>query len=449
MSETLDSVGREILLAARDELYLNFHYLDSALCALTPVPGGTTSLAADGEVLCYDGAFLSDRYLRSPVLVNRAYFHAVLHCMLRHPWKKRGKAPDLWDLACDAAVESILDSLDARCLSSGVSPARRKFYGECRTEMRVLTAEGIYRHLLRRNLSPYELAPLQKLFRADDHSLWEAEGRGEQSKQREEQWKNIAEKTSLETVVAGRAEGGTAVTEQVRASLRDDVDYRAFLRRFAAPREVPGVDGDAFDYGYYSYGLRLYGNLPLMEPPETKEERRIETFVIAIDTSLSTSGELVRQFLGCTYGALKSAGTFTRRVNIRLMQCDDQIRADRVIHDLEDLRELSEGFQVSGGSATDFRPVFERVAELRRAGELPGLRGLVYFTDGMGIYPKKRPPYETAFVLMEEPPLSVKPPPWAIRLVLPPADLERAARRTAEASEELSDFLALEDLPEL
>jgi hypothetical protein len=33
------------------------------------------------------------------------------------------------------------------------------------------------------------------------------------------------------------------------------VDYRKFLRRFAAPREVLHADTDAFDYIYYTYGL--------------------------------------------------------------------------------------------------------------------------------------------------------------------------------------------------
>ena len=64
-----------------------------------------------------------------------------------------------------------------------------------------------------------------------------------------------------------------------------------------------------------------------------------------------------------------------------------------------------ENFQLSGGSATDFRPVFAYVAQLQAQGEFTNLRGLVYFTDGMGIYPQKRPPYDTAFVLLEEPPL--------------------------------------------
>ena len=234
--------------------------------------------------------------------------------------------------------------------------------------------------------------------------------------------------------------------EQIKVAVRDDVDYRAFLRRFAVPREVMAVDGDAFDYIFYTYGLRLYGNMPLVEPPETKEEKRIEDFVIAVDTSMSTSGALVRQFLACTYAILRSAGTFTRKVNIRILQCDDQVRSDTVIHDLEELKDYMERFTLAGGSATDFRPVFEYVEGLRAAGAFTSLRGLIYFTDGMGVYPQKRPPYETAFVLLEEPPMSVKMPPWAIRLVLSVEDLERAARETAE---EFPDELDWDELPQL
>ena len=141
----------------------------------------------------------------------------------------------------------------------------------------------------------------------------------ERQKQREQKWQGVSEKTQtgLETVLAGQATGGEAVLEQIRVANRDDVDYRAFLRRFAVPREVMAVDGDAFDYIFYTYGLQLYGNMPLVEPPETKEEKRIEDFVIAVDTSMSTSGELVRQFLACTYAILRSTETFTRKVNIR------------------------------------------------------------------------------------------------------------------------------------
>ena len=445
-------IGREILFAARNELYLNLPYLDVALCALAFQPGGemTLSLATDGETLYYDGAWLSDRYLRSRVLTNRAYLHVILHCMLRHLGKKQGKAPELWDLACDAAVESILDELNYPCLNEGTVPTKQKFWGECRREMKVLTAEGIYRHLLRRNLPPYELAQLQRVFLVDDHGLWAPEDQQDQKQQsrQDQKWQDLSEKTQtgLETVMSQQGAGGETVLEQVRVANREDVDYRAFLRRFAVPREVMAVDGDAFDYIFYTYGLQLYGNMPLVEPPETKEEKRIEDFVIAVDTSMSTSGALVREFLACTYAILRSTETFTRKVNIRILQCDDQVRADTVIHDLEELKTYMENFQLAGGSATDFRPVFAYVAQLQAQGEFTNLRGLVYFTDGMGIYPKKRPPYDTAFVLLEEPPLSVQMPPWAIRLVLTEPALEKARQETQAA---WTDDIDWDELPQL
>ena len=445
-------IGREILFAARNELYLNLPYLDVALCALAFQPGGevTLSLATDGETLYYDGAWLSDRYLRSRVLTNRAYLHVILHCMLRHLGKKQGKAPELWDLACDAAVESILDELNYPCLNEGTVPMKQKFWGECRREMKVLTAEGIYRHLLRRNLPPYELAQLQRVFLVDDHGLWAPEDQQDQKQQsrQDQKWQDLSEKTQtgLETVMSQQGAGGETVLEQVRVANREDVDYRAFLRRFAVPREVMAVDGDAFDYIFYTYGLQLYGNMPLVEPPETKEEKRIEDFVIAVDTSMSTSGALVREFLACTYAILRSTETFTRKVNIRILQCDDQVRADTVIHDLEELKTYMENFQLAGGSATDFRPVFAYVAQLQAQGEFTNRRGLVYFTDGMGIYPKKRPPYDTAFVLLEEPPLSVQMPPWAIRLVLTEPALEKARQETQAA---WTDEIDWDELPQL
>ena len=448
----LSAIGQEILFAARNELYMNLPYLDVALCSLAFQPGGgvTLSLATDGEKLYYDGNFLAERYLRSRVQTNRAYLHVILHCMLRHIYKKRGKAAQLWDLACDAAVESILDELEYPCLKTGAAPMKQKFYGECRQDMPVLTAEGIYRRLLRLELSDYELAQLQRQFLEDDHGLWDPERQDDQEQRarQDQKWQDLSDRTqtALETVLAGQGNGGETVLEQIRVANRDDVDYRAFLRRFAVPREVLAVDGDAFDYIFYTYGLQLYGNMPLVEPPETKEEKRIEDFVIAVDTSMSTSGDLVRQFLACTYAILRSTATFTRKVNIRIVQCDDQVRSDTVIRDLEDLKDYMEHFELAGGSATDFRPVFEYVETLRAQGAFTSLRGLIYFTDGMGIYPQKRPPYETAFVLLEEPPLSVKLPPWAIRLVLTIPGLERAVRETAE---EFPDEIDLDELPQL
>ena len=47
----------------------------------------------------------------------------------------------------------------------------------------------------------------------------------------------------------------------------------------------------------------------------------------------------------------------------------------------------------------------------------------MYFTDGRGVYPVRRPAYDTAFVFMEQDFLDVDVPPWAIKIILSPEDL--------------------------
>lgn len=422
-NEKQNDIGRDILLSGRTRLCLALPYMSGPLCALTYAPGDgvTTSAATEGETLYYSDAYLSAGFLRSERFAARLNLHMVLHCLFRHLAKRRGRDAALWDLACDAAVESVIDSLPHACIAERQAPARELFLSECRREMKVLSAEGVYRLLLRQRPPAYKIASLSRLFAMDDHGLWDPESREDRrrSERQDQAWQDAASRarTALDSLVSEKGAGGENVREQLSISARDDVDYRRFLRRFAAPREVLRADGDAFDYIYYTYGLSRYGNMPLIEPPETREERRIEDFVIAIDTSMSTSGTLVREFLASTYAILRSTDSFTRKLNIHILQCDDQLRSDRKITSLEELRRYMEALPLSGGSATDFRPVFEHVDRLLREGSFTNLRGLLYFTDGMGVYPTKRPDYEVAFVLLEEPPLSVKMPPWAIRIM--------------------------------
>ena len=56
------------------------------------------------------------------------------------------------------------------------------------------------------------------------------------------------------------------------------------------------------------------------------------------------------------------------------------------------------------------------MAELIEKGEFSGLKGLIYFTDGRGEYPKKKPPYDVAFVFLREDYTDADVPAWAIKL---------------------------------
>lgn len=414
-------IGREIVTAARNELYMNLPFLDAALCALSfGENDATPTLATDGKTLYWNGSYLASRYERGRALVCRAYMHLLLHCMLRHPGKRQGRDGELWDLACDIAVESIVDALDYRCLARQTASVRREnVYRTLRATMPVLTAEAVYRHFKRESLSIYDRATLSKEFYEDDHALWERQD-DESDDEQSNQWQAISERvqTGMETVMSNSATGGQAVLEQLRVENRERADYRAFLRRFAVLGEEMHADADAFDYGYYAYGLRHYGNMPLIEPPETRETHRVRELVVAIDTSMSTSGELVHNFLSYTYAILKDSESFFRHFTLRILQCDDQIRADKRITDAGELATYMEHFELIGQSATDFRPVFEYIERLRAQGELRNLRGLLYFTDGLGTYPERRPPYDTAFVMLAEQGFPERVPPWGIRVVL-------------------------------
>ena len=65
---------------------------------------------------------------------------------------------------------------------------------------------------------------------------------------------------------------------------------------------------------------------------------------------------------------------------------------------------------------------------LRAEHAFDNLRGVLYFTDGKGIFPEKMPPYETAFVFLEEDYEEVEVPPWAIKLILSEEDLLEEGR---------------------
>ena len=58
-----------------------------------------------------------------------------------------------------------------------------------------------------------------------------------------------------------------------------------------------------------------------------------------------------------------------------------------------------------------------------RSGELQQLKGLLYFTDGCGTYPQRKPDYDTAVVFLENEGNQYEVPPWAIRLTLEPEEI--------------------------
>lgn len=252
---------------------------------------------------------------------------------------------------------------------------------------------------------------------------WLENERRKQAQQLEDMWRELAKeiKTDLEDFGRDSGEESRYLVQMLERLERERCDYGGFLRRFAVSGEMMRADLDSFETGYYSYGMQLYGNVALIEPLEYKETKLVRDFVIAIDTSGSVSGKLVQCFMQKTYNILKSTESFFKRVNIYIIQCDTEVRDAVCLTCLSELEDYIAKMELKGLGGTDFRPVFDYVAELRRNGSLGALKGLIYFTDGCGEFPETKPPYDTVFAFVGETETVV--PPWAVKLVLEEEDI--------------------------
>ena len=240
-------------------------------------------------------------------------------------------------------------------------------------------------------------------------------------KELDEKWKDTAERleTELTTFGAEASDELGSLSFVLAAQHRKETDFRAFLEKLTIVREVTHVDPDSFDYGFYNYGMEVYGNMPLIEENEFREERRISDLVLAIDTSASTKEKQVQRFLDETAAILRERSCFFQRIRVHLVLCDDRVQKDIVLTKPEDIEDYAAHFEMKGGYGTDLRPVFQYVERLRAEGELPELKGLMYFTDGHGRYPTKPTDYQTAFVF--DPWADIndqEAPDWALKLYL-------------------------------
>ena len=448
-----ETLAREILLLSRNTLLVNLRFLDAALSQFTLTPAALP-FATDGQRLYYDPRHVLLRYKEEKEQSVRDYLHLVMHCVFRHMYVHTLVDRPLWDLACDIAAEEVVNGLDLPSAAAKRQEGQAAALDRLRKEAGQLTAEKLYRYFL--DHPPRDLEALGELFRGDDHTPWylppkdqaAADGQknqnngpengisgdGQQNRDNERKsgenggasasmeqtWKDIARRMQMDLETFSKLQGDRAgsLTQNLQAVNREQYDYTAFLKKFAVRGEVMRLDPDEFDYVYYTYGLKLYHNMPLIEPLEYREVKRIREFVIAIDTSGSTSGELVQKFVQKTYNVLKSTESFFSKINLHILQCDADIQEDVKITSQEEFDAYLKTMTIKGLGGTDFRPVFAYVDELRRGKEFQNLKGLIYFTDGYGDFPEKKPDYDAAFVFVEDEYNNPDVPPWAIKLVL-------------------------------
>ncbi|MCM1182679.1 MAG: VWA-like domain-containing protein [Roseburia sp.] len=413
----------DIWRLARDRLVVSLRFLDAALAALSfESRYGLDGVACDGRTIYYDPIYVLRQYKKEPNSVARTLLHILFHLIFHHPYRYERMEQELWDAAADMAVENAIAELGLGGLELRDDDRRKAALAAWRGRVETLTAERIYRSLRENRLEAEELSGLSALFRRDGHTSWAAQ---ETLELTQAQWKKISERVKAELKSFSQDKtDNRSIVQNLEEATRERYDYGDFLRRFCVAGEDMQINDDEFDYVYYTYGLNLYGNMPLVEPLEYKDVNKIKEFVIALDTSASCRGKLVQAFLNKTYAILKSSESFFRKVNIHILQCDSDVRRDTRITCDEDFDAFMKHGQLEGFGSTDFRPVFAYVNRCIGEGVFENLKGLLYFTDGYGVFPEQMPPYDTAFVFLDDGHEPPEIPPWAIKLVLTAEDIE-------------------------
>lgn len=466
-NQTPQSLALQVIELAQSRILADLRFLSAATERLKPValdePGGPL-FETEGSALYFTPQTVLLSFRAQQKKPARALLHLLLHCILGHPFQKQPKNEGLWDLACDLCVEQVIAQLDDAAYGMPEDGQRSQWLFRLAENCPHMTAQELYNYLLDAPFDSETLRTLAALFAQDSHRLWyapagrrpartgakvppdaemqpddsEEEDTDEQillarqddeteqklmRRQKERlrrEWKQLARQAESDLKTFSRRHGARAgaLMDSLAPITFEECDYSEFLRRFGAQNEVMQLSDEEFDLIYYTYGLRRYGNVPLVEPLEYRDDKRVREFVIVIDTSGSVQGEIVQSFLQRTCDVLRQSGSFTQRVNIYLIQCDAEVQSVEKITSIDQLHELIPRLRLRGFGGTDFRPAFDYVDGLLKSRALTELNGLLYFTDGVGTYPEKAPAYKTAFIFNRDDYISPSVPSWAIRAVM-------------------------------
>jgi predicted metal-dependent peptidase len=394
------------LAAARTRLILEKPFLGSLVMHL-PLKAADAkwckTTATDARNFYFNPDYIARLSLEQTQFVLA---HEAMHCALSHFARRNHRQKHRWDVACDYAVNMILD--EERMLPPDNALMNASYRG--------LTAEEIYPVL---HEDPPEETQDTHLFDSsagegsDDGEPQEQEQRdtgqgqenesegdasggdeadeGNQSEAQQadesgnpppppadpgkldEQWKGRLAAAAQAARQAGKL--SQSLMRFVDNLLAPQLPWRALLARYMmnAARDdysfqrTSRREGEALMPRLYSQGVNV---------------------VVALDTSGSVTREELQAFL-TEIDALKAQV----RADVTLHACDDKLDpAGPWKYAMWEAVALPE--QVSGGGGTDFRPVFDWLGREQISPDL-----LVYFTDAEGKFPEREPAFPVVWLV--------------------------------------------------
>ncbi len=345
---------------------------------------------SDGEALRYNSEYI-DRLNGAEVEFVMA--NGAMHAVLKHQDRSAGRTKWLWQTATDYVVNSML-------VSNGMQLPE---YANYEHKFDGMYAEEVYQ-MLHDEMNNDEFGAEEQIEQIVEDDNVHNENL---QMQKEMIASSDAEQTEQDNTSNDKQE---SVTPQNMDALNEELKeqfeqiFQKLNRQGTLPKDlkfvVPEyfshkVDWREFLYGYIAtYAKSTYSFVPpnmkylyrgIYLPFLSSDLLRI---VIAVDSSGSVDETLLGTFLGEVSSIMQSYPNY----EIDLITADAKVQSHKVFLPGESL-----DHEISGGGGTDFRPVFEYIDQQINYPTL-----LLYFTDGMGTFPKLEPSYDVMWVMPEE-----------------------------------------------
>jgi predicted metal-dependent peptidase len=405
------------LAAARTRLILEHPFFGALALHLTPRPARAAwcpKVAVDGRWL-----FFNPDYIQACPLGDLKFVlaHEAMHCALGHFARRGHRVRRRWDVACDHAVNLLLQA-EGLALATGALLDRR-FAGMSAEEIYPLIPDDPHERTLDVHVFDVDRTPLSASSaaarsdavdettpgigtvegwddagnetpqdRPDAPSVHLAASEDEASDASLEQtWKGRLAMAAHHALRAGRLSSTLART--IDHLIQPQLPWRALLARYLASAARD-------DYSYQPNPRRE--SVALLPRLASREVR----VVAALDTSGSISRREMQEFTS-EIDALKGQ----IRAQVTLHACDAALAADGPWR-FAAWEGIELPASLSGGGGTRFTPVFDWIERDMLRPDV-----LLYFTDAQGEFPAAPPAYPVIWLVKGRAPV-----PWGERVQL-------------------------------
>lgn len=355
------------LSSAKAAIVLDQYFFGHLVCNLKFREDTACKTAwTDGTTLGYNPAYIDS--LQHAEIVG-LLAHEVLHCAGGHPWRRDGRDPKRWNVACDIAINDIIRE-------AGMTLPKGSLEGSSIADSKGKSAEWIYDRLPD---DPQGGSGKGKGKGGQDEGEGlpgevrdpEAEGQGDGTEQAdsdkmsEGEWQEITRQAA--NAAKARGQLPASLDRYAKKATESRIPWESVLRRFVQEHSKADYSWNKPSRRYAAMGVYLPG----------LHSEELGKGAIAVDTSGSMDDIALAKAESETIKVMQECRPRTLAV----------LYADAAVARI-DTFEKDEPivFKPAGFGGTDFRPVFEAIEAMD---EKPLF--VIYITDLCGTFPDVEP----------------------------------------------------------